>query len=227
MKSLHDMKGVSVIVVAAGEGKRFGDLKQLALLKGRPVLNWSLDRFEAHREVSEIILVLRGEHIAGNRYKSYEKISAITKGGKKRQDSVIAGFSLANPAQADMVLIHDGVRPLVSKELIDRIIAATRDKGAAIPVVPVRDTIKIIEEHKVLQTVDRKRYYNAQTPQGFCYDVLEKALADAKKENFYGSDEASLVERIGIDVFTVDGEDKNLKITTPEDLRIAETYLED
>jgi len=221
------MSEVSVIIVAAGEGRRFGSSKQFALLKGKSVLDWCLEKFESHKIVSNIILVLPDDTQQAKYIDCYKKVSAVTRGGKMRQDSVLSGFHHVNPKKADIVLIHDGVRPLINKSLIDRVIKAVQKRGAAIPVIPVEDTVKLIEAKRVLRTVDREKLYRVQTPQGFSYSVLEAAFNKAKEEDYCVSDEAALVERMGGEVMAVPGDRLNIKITTPEDLRIAEAIIED
>ncbi len=221
------MKNVSVIVVAAGEGKRFGLPKQFALLRGKSVLDWCLEAFESHEDVSEVILVLKEDAQNTEFTERFRKISSIAQGGDKRQDSVLSGFRKIDPEKARIVLVHDGVRPLVSKELIDRIIEAAQEKEAAVPAVPLMDTVKIVDEQVVTRTLDRDRLFLVQTPQGFLYSTLKVALEESKKDAFYGTDEASLVERIGKKVVVVQGDPKNIKITTPEDIKIAEAFLED
>jgi len=223
------MKRASVIaiIVAAGEGRRFGFSKQFALLRQKPVLEWCLDKFEAHKQVKEIVLVLKDETKKEKLLKRYRKIRAVAEGGEKRQDSVIAGFSQIDPEMAEIVLVHDGVRPLVKSDLISLVIDATMEQGAAVPVIPVEDTIKLIEGKLVCQTLDRSCLFRVQTPQGFSYSVLREALDSAREASFYGTDEAALVERIGKKVSVVQGDPRNIKITTPLDLRLAEALLED
>ena len=221
------MKKITAIIVAAGKGRRFGTIKQSCLLAGKPVLNWSLEKFQAHPEVSEIILVL-GKEMPAEKYPGrYGKISAVVPGGKKRQDSVIAGFSKLNPGGTDIVLIHDGVRPLVSEDLISRIIAAAGENGAAVPVIPLEDTIKKVRGDRVLGTVDRAGLCRVQTPQGFDYSILKSAFEKAAKEVLSSTDEASLVEKLGQDIIAVPGEQRNIKLTTPLDIKIAEVFLAD
>lgn len=220
------MNRVSVIVVAAGEGKRFGFAKQFALIKEKSVLDWCLEKFEAHKQVTDIILVLKEKTKKERFLKRYRKIAAVARGGRKRQDSVMSGFNQINPKKTEIVLVHDGVRPLVEEDLISRVIEAVRTKGAVVPAIPVKDTIKVVEGHKVSRTLDREKLFRIQTPQGFLYSILKKALYKAKEENFYGNDEASLVERVGETVSIVQGDSKNIKITTPEDLRILEAFYE-
>lgn len=223
------MKRASVIaiIVAAGAGRRFGFSKQFALLRERPILERCLDKFEAHEQIKEIVLVLKDETQKEMLFRRYRKIRAVAKGGKKRQDSVLAGFSQIDPERAEIVLVHDGVRPLVESDLISRVIDRTLERGAAVPVIPVEDTIKLIEDKQVRQTLDRSRLFRVQTPQGFSYSVLREALDSAREAGFYGTDEAALVERIGKEVSVVRGDPRNIKITTPLDLRLAEALLED
>jgi len=221
------MSEVTAIIVAAGEGRRFGFSKQFALLGGKPVLDRCLEMFEAHKKVEAIVLVLKDVSLKKEYLKRYRKIVAVAKGGKRRQDSVFSGFRQIDPEKAEIVLVHDGVRSLVSEDLIDRVIEAAREAGAAIPAIPVEDTIKLVEGDEVSRTLDREKLFRVQTPQGFSYLILKAALDKAKEENFYGTDEASLAERIGKKVVVVQGDHKNIKITTLEDLKIAEAFLED
>ena len=221
------MSEVYAIIVAAGEGKRFGFSKQFALLRGKSVLDRCLEKFEAHKKVKAIVLVLKDETQKEKYLKRYRKIAVVTSGGKRRQDSVLSGFRQIDPEKAEIILVHDGVRSLVSEDLIDRVIEATLERGAAVPVIPVEDTIKLVEGKEVSRTLNRTKLFRVQTPQGFFYTILKTALEKAREENFYGTDEASLVERIGKKVSIVQGDLKNIKITTPEDLRIAEALLED
>lgn len=221
------MKNVSAIIIAAGEGKRFGSAKQFALLKGKSVLDWTLETFESHVKVSEIILVVKEDWLREKYMSRYKKLSAVVRGGERRQDSVRAGFDQVKSGKTDIVLVHDGVRPLVSKDLITRVIEAVEREGAVIPVLPLEDTIKRVEAGQVIKTVDRTTLFRVQTPQGFYYSTLERALKKAREHNFYGTDEASLVERIGEKVYIVEGDTLNIKITSPEDMHIAEALLED
>ncbi len=221
------MERVSVIIVAAGRGDRFGSPKQLSLLKGKTVLDWSLEKFESHQAVDEIVLVLDEEQQKEKILGQYKKILAVVKGGEKRQDSVLNGFKRIDPEKAGIVLVHDGVRPLVSPALIDRVIEAALEKGAAIPALPLEDTVKEVTGEEIFRTIERQELCRAQTPQGFSYSVLKKALDKAKEEGYYGTDEASLVERSGEKVYVVPGDPVNIKITVPEDLRVAEAFLGD
>ncbi len=221
------MRGVSAIIVAAGEGRRFGAAKQFAPLKGKTVLDWCLEKFDKHEEVDKIILVLRSDWTGQEYLDRYQKIATIARGGKKRQDSVYSGLSEVDNHETEVVLIHDGARPLVGMELISRVIKATQKKGAVVPVIPVEDTVKWVEGHKVIRTENRKRLFRSQTPQGFSCSLLREAFIHARRDNFSGTDEAALLERMGKEVFVVPGDPKNIKITTKEDLRIAEAFIGD
>ncbi len=221
------MTGVAAIVVAAGEGRRFGSPKQFALLGGRRVLDWSLAAFEGHPRVAEIVLVLPDEALGPRFSSAFPKIKAVVRGGARRQDSVRAGFSMLDRHRTDIVLVHDGARPLVSEALIRRIIREAAAHGAAVPALPVEDTIKEGADGRVVRTVDRAGLFRAQTPQGFAFDVLEEAFRRAAQDGFAGTDDASLVERLGRTVALVAGEPRNIKITTLEDLKWAEEFLHD
>lgn len=220
------MSKVTAIIVAAGEGKRFGSAKQFALLKGKAILDWSLEKFDEHEAIDSIILVL-GRDKPGDEYLArYAKIAAIARGREKRQDSVYAGLSFVDTQRTEIILVHDGVRPLVGKDLIGRVVDAARKNGAVIPVVPLEDTVKRVEGKKVLRTEERRQLFRTQTPQGFSCSLLREAFARAREDHFDGTDEAVLVERLGKDVFVVPGERRNIKITTLEDMKTAEAFIE-
>ncbi|MGB8951912.1 MAG: 2-C-methyl-D-erythritol 4-phosphate cytidylyltransferase [Candidatus Aminicenantales bacterium] len=221
------MNDVTTIVVAAGEGRRFGTLKQFALLKGKPILDWCLEKFEAHVEVDEVILVLPDLRQRQRYMNRYSKISAVVKGGEKRQDSVWEGFRRIDPKKTEIVLIHDGVRPLVSPKTIHRVIEGARKKQAVVPGLVLDETVKEVKEQAVVRTLERERLVRIQTPQAFLYSLLKRSFQKAADEHYYGTDEASLVERLGEKVFILPGDPRNIKITSPLDLRVAEALLED
>ncbi len=221
------MSRVSALVVAAGAGRRFGGRKQFAALRGRPVVEWALEAFQAHGAVDDIVLVLPDEK-DGERYRArFGKITAVVRGGRRRQDSVLRGFRAVAADRAGIVLVHDGARPLVSPALIGRVIAGALKSGAAVPVVPLEDTVKEVRDGRIAATVDRASLVRAQTPQGFLYGLLGQALETARKDGFSGTDESMLVERLGVPVIRVEGDPRNLKITTPLDLEIAEALVDD
>jgi 2-C-methyl-D-erythritol 4-phosphate cytidylyltransferase len=220
------MSRVSAIIVAAGSGKRFGQMKQFVYLRGKPVLEWTLEVFDAHPEVGSIVLVLPDEQDHKHYRMRYGKIIDVVRGGERRQDSVWQGFRLLDETETELVLVHDGARPLVSPALISRIIAEARTAGAAVPVIPLEDTVKEVRENRVVRTVDRSTVFRVQTPQGFLFPVLKKAMDAARRDRFAGTDEAMLAEWAGLPVRAVDGEPRNIKITTPLDLKIAEALLD-
>lgn len=221
------MSRTTAIIVAAGEGRRYGETKQFAFLKGKSVLVRCLEKFQLHRDVDSIVLVL-GKGRSGKEYLDrFNKISRIAEGGESRQDSVYSGLSCVESDQDGIVLVHDGARPLVGLDLIGRLIESTREKGAVVPVVAVEDTIKCVEANRILRTEDRTRLFRAQTPQGFACSLLKEAFAQAFLDDFEGTDEAVLVERMGKDVFVIPGDRCNIKITTKQDMKIAEAFIED
>jgi len=221
------MSNVTAIIVAAGEGKRFGSSKPYAVLKGKRILDHSLETFDRHPGIFDMVLVLRETGQKAFFLDRYAKLKTVVKGGERRQDSVLSGFQHIDPARTDIVLVHDAARPLVKAELIDRIIDATKAKGAAIPVLPVSDTVKRIDGNRVLRTIDRQGLYCIQTPQGFSCEILGRAFEEVLEDSRTYTDEAALVEKLGVDVFAVPGDPKNIKITVPGDLKIAEAFIED
>jgi 2-C-methyl-D-erythritol 4-phosphate cytidylyltransferase len=240
---------VFVIVPAAGLGTRMGPTsaaktkkrapsKQFKELGGIPILIHTLRKFVACPEVYEIIVALRKNEIAGFRAqleKQYPEILnkrlQIVEGGEHRQDSVASALAAVAADGDDIVLVHDGVRPFVTPEIIAKVIAAARKHGAAIAGMPAMDTVKQVERTAegalIKATIPRASIVMAQTPQGFCYDILKKAFDEAAADGFLGTDEASLIERAGHPVAVVMGSPRNLKITTPTDLELAEFYLKE
>jgi 2-C-methyl-D-erythritol 4-phosphate cytidylyltransferase len=214
--------GLTVVVVAAGESRRFGPNKLFQSLDGRPVLDWSLTACERSPLVAEIILVVseacrpRTSRLVARR--GYRKLRTIVPGGRRRQDSVWNGLQEA--AGADWVAIHDAARPFLNDDLIERTLAAARQRGAAIAAVPVKDTVKLVGTHGAIeQTPARSGLWAAQTPQIFRYASLVAAFR--ANDGRDATDDAELVERLGQPVAVVMGSYDNLKITTPEDLHLA------
>lgn len=226
MKTANEEK-VGAIIVAAGEGRRFGGRKQFFELKGRPLLHWTLDKFNAHPEVTDIILVLPPGKETFPHLEAWPKLQAVVVGGPTRLSSVQAGFQALTKMPTEVVLVHDGVRPCFTPHLISRVINQVRKHGAAIPVWPIEETVKEVAQGQVRRTIDRSHLYVAQTPQGFYYSLLAKALAWAREHQVESTDEASLIEQMGIVVTAIPGERRNIKVTTPEDLIIAEALVED
>jgi 2-C-methyl-D-erythritol 4-phosphate cytidylyltransferase len=213
------MMRVVALIPAAGRGRRMGSQKTKAFLPlgGIPLLTHTLQKFAACSQVDEIFaLVPAGDLPLWNEEilhrPDLKKVSRILPGGPERQDSVYGGLK-AIEGQADFVIIHDGVRPFVSPELIERILRATRRHK------------EISGEGEVLRTLDRDRLWIIQTPQSFDLGLIIRAHVKAREEGFYGTDDASLVERLGIPVRIVEGSRLNFKITTPEDLILGEALL--
>jgi 2-C-methyl-D-erythritol 4-phosphate cytidylyltransferase/2-C-methyl-D-erythritol 2,4-cyclodiphosphate synthase len=221
-----------VIVPAGGAGKRLKaqKAKQYLLLDRVPVLVHTLKVFQQAEIIDEIILVLPPDDVASahkqliNKY-SLTKITAVVAGGKERQDSVRNGL-FAITGKCDIVLIHDAVRPFVIQELIHQVVAAAKSFGAASVGVKAKDTIKETKKNNlVAATIPRQNLWLTQTPQAFKFELLKKAYKAAYDKKFYGTDDASLVERIGKKVKIIEGSYENIKITTPEDMMIAEALM--
>lgn len=226
------MKTVAIIP-AGGAGKRLGleVAKQYLLLDSSPMLVHTLRVFQMTEMVSAVVLVVPKEDEASVQKQIVEKygltkVISIVAGGRERQDSVRNGLQ-AVPGTCDVVIVHDGVRPFVTPDMVRRVVAAAAEYGAASIGVPAKDTIKeTTVENIVTTTLPRQNLWQTQTPQAFRYDVLCRAYAEAQRDHFYGTDDASLVERTGVKVRMVTGSHENIKITTPEDLLMAEALME-
>ena len=216
------MSRTAAVIVAAGSGARFGGPKQYALLGGHPLVDWSCEAFQNHPRVDDIVLVLPETSAKADYVRRFPKIIDVVSGGARRQDSVGAGVERLDGRHMGLVLVHDGARPLVPADVIDRVLAAAKKNGAAVPVICFEDTLKEIDGDRVVRTLERGRLGRVQTPQGFAYDLLRRALAAASEAGISGTDEASLVERLGETVAVVPGDPRNIKITTPLDLITAE-----
>jgi 2-C-methyl-D-erythritol 4-phosphate cytidylyltransferase len=221
------------IVPAAGLGRRMGGQKKTYLaLAGLPVLTHTLRALEACAAITAIIVVTTpGDEEFCLREviepAGIRKVTAVLPGGKTRQDSVAIGLASvpAIAETASVVIVHDGARPLVTIDIIERTIAAAETKGAAIAAVRVKDSIKEVSEGVVTKTLARDTLYAVQTPQAFDRELLRRAHKRASEDGFIGTDEASLVERLGVEITVVEGSYENIKITTPEDLLVAESIL--
>ena len=221
---------VTAIIAAGGRGDRFGGElpKQLMPLGGRPILQRSVDAFVLHERITDVIVALPSDLIinAPPYLCGRPKSIAIVEGGARRQDSVARAFSRISPA-AEIVVIHDAARPLVSSVLIERTIDAAVAHGAAVAALPATDTLKRANERRfVVDTLPRRDVYLAQTPQAFRATLLQQVLASAHGAD-EATDEAALVERAGHQVHLVDGDPRNLKITTGDDLAMAECFVRD
>ena len=219
------------IIAAAGAGTRMASdrPKQFLLLAGKPVIFHTLKVFEECDSIDEVILVLPAAESAGflslaGKY-GVRKLARVVGGGATRADSVKRGLMAIRSATAEIVAVHDGVRPFVTAEEIDAVVAAAQTDGAAILVAPVTDTIKQVSDGRVVQTLDRGVLRRALTPQCFRYDVLRQAYQAADVTDPSVTDESVLVEKLGIPVSIVEGSSRNIKITTAQDLAIAEAIL--
>ena len=222
---------VSVIFPAAGQGRRMkaGKNKVLLELGGKPILQRTLESFSGLPEVGELIVVTGREDMAEVRAMLEGAVGLkpwqLTEGSTERQYSIRNGLRLVSQ-EAELVLVHDAARPLISPAVIQRVIAGARQFGGAIAAVPEKNTVKIVnDEGMVVSTPPRKNLWAVQTPQGFKKAVLLDANEMAETEGFLGTDDASLVERIGLPVKVVEGDYRNIKITTPEDMVTAEAFL--
>ncbi|MDR1871682.1 MAG: 2-C-methyl-D-erythritol 4-phosphate cytidylyltransferase [Deltaproteobacteria bacterium] len=221
---------VAAVVVAAGSGTRFGGSrpKTLELLAGKPVVVWALEAFARHPQVLEIVLVVPAKK--EELFRATVQLDfplKIVPGGLYRIQSVARGFKATDP-NSKICLIHDGARPLVTVNEIDEVIQMVEAKGAAILAAPALDTLKsVAHDGSIIKTVDRRGVWRAQTPQGFTREILEKALTLGLEDPEMATDEAILVERlVGAKVFVVPGSERNIKITTPQDLALAESLAQ-
>lgn len=233
---------VIVIIPAAGLGTRMsppvpgkGKTKQFTELNGTPILIHTLRKFASSAAVSQIVVALRATEIDEFRARLEKEKDILRKpvelveGGEHRQQSVANALARISAAADDIVLVHDAVRPFVNEDIINQVVQATRKYGAAIAGTPAVDTIKQVDRTSegalITSTIPRERVVMAQTPQGFRYHILKKAFDEAEADGFLGTDEASLVERSGGEVAVVMGSPRNIKITTPSDMELAEFFL--
>ena len=220
------------IVVAGGRGVRFGGdrPKQFLEVHGSPIIIHTLRQFERCREIGSVVVVLPAEETAGfqsliDKF-ALRKVTQVVAGGATRAQSVKQGLAAID--EAEVVAVHDGVRPLVMPDEIDQVVRAARETGAAILVASVADTIKEVRNNRVIKTLPRVSLRRAATPQCFQIDILRRAYDELAKLEAAGievTDDSFLVERLGIQVATIEGVERNIKITKQEDLAFAELFL--
>ncbi len=222
------------LIPAAGMGKRMGASinKQYLQLNGLPIVARTISVFENSSLIDSIYLVIPEAEIPYCRKHvveacGFKKVVEIVPGGKERQNSVMNGLSAMRNrvSDNDIILIHDGVRPLVTEAILRESIAVARNRDGALVAVPVKDTIKSVHNGIVQSTPVRENLWQAQTPQSFRYGVIHAAHLSAAADGFCGTDDSSLIERTGGKVYIINGDYRNIKITTPEDLILAETFL--
>ena len=228
--------GTRMAPVPSGKSKKSPPSKQFTELGGAPILMHTLRKFAASAEVSEIYVALRENEIAGFRERLQKEGKDILRkkvelvvGGEHRQQSVANALAAVSAAADDIVLVHDAVRPFVTEEIVKEVIEGVKKHGAAIAGMPAVDTVKQVERTAdgalITATIPRERVVMAQTPQGFRFELLRKAFDEATADGFMGTDEASLLERSGREVAVVMGSPRNIKITTPSDMELAEFFL--
>lgn len=226
------MKRVVALIPAAGRGRRMGGElpKASLLLDGIPLLKHTLQKFEPCRQINEVIPLVPPEEVSFWEQEiikrgEFKKVRRLLGGGEERQDSVYLGLQ-AIAGEAEIILIHDGARPFVTYELIARSLQETENFPAVVTAWPAEDTIKEVSpRQEVVKTLERSSLWIIQTPQVFIYSLIFYAHEKARQENFLGTDDASLVERLGIPVRVIEGSRFNFKITTPEDLLLGEALL--
>ena len=229
LRNALPLKKCGTVIVAAGSASRMGGIdKVMATLDGEPMIRRTVRAFQECDAVSEIVIVTRPDLIQPitQLCRAYHKVRTVVAGGGSRQESVQLGLKeLSKDIQ--LAAIHDGARPLISFAVIDRSIRAAHTYGAAAPAIAVKDTIKTVEGGIVMNTPDRSKLRAVQTPQVFDIDLLKGALQKAFEDGAEVTDDCSAVERLGMKIKIVEGDERNLKVTTPMDLKIAEMLLEE
>ncbi|MCR4771035.1 MAG: 2-C-methyl-D-erythritol 4-phosphate cytidylyltransferase [Oscillospiraceae bacterium] len=227
MSLLRKKQKAAAVIVAAGSSTRMGGIDKLtAELCGETVISRTVAAFEQAGEISEIIIVTREDRLEemSALVSRFTKVKKTVRGGKTRTESALAGVAAVSP-RCGIILIHDAARPLVSARLISESAAAAAKYGAALPAIPVKDTVKSVSDGFVERTCDRSVMYLAQTPQAFRAELIKAALSDAVKNGAELTDDCAAAERLGMRPFVTSGDNLNIKITTPEDLLIAEAIL--
>ena len=228
-RKLLPLKNCGAVIVAAGSASRMGGIdKVMAPLGGEPMILRTVRAFQNCDAIASIVIVTREDLIRpiSGLCRDMKKVIAVVAGGSSRQESVHLGLN-ALPKGTKLAAVHDGARPFASQALIDRMVRAGHSFGAAVPAVPLKDTVKTKKNGIVGQTPDRSSLCAVQTPQVFDFDLLRGALAKAEADGAEITDDASAVERMGMTVKIMEGEEQNIKITTPMDLKLARLIWED
>lgn len=217
------------VIVAAGNASRMGGIdKVMAPLVGEPMIVRTVRTFQQCDGIREIVIVTRQDLLVPimDLCHDFDKVKLVVTGGKTRPESVEKGLRALSD-KVKLAAIHDGARPLITWQVIDRVIRAAASYGAAAPAIPVKDTVKVVKGGIVAETPDRSQLKAVQTPQIFDIDLLRTALKKASDDGAQITDDCSAVERLGMSVRMVEGDERNIKVTTPMDLKIAEAFLED
>ena len=228
-RKLLKLKTCGAVIVAAGSASRMGGIdKVMADLGGEPMILRTVRAFQNCDAIASIVIVTREDLIQpiAGLCRDMKKVVAVVAGGGSRQESVHLGLN-ALPKGTKLAAVHDGARPLISWQVIDRVVRAANTYGAAAPAIPVKDTIKVVSGGLVKETPDRATLQAVQTPQVFDFDLLRGALKKAETDGASVTDDCSAVERTGMKIKIVEGDERNLKVTTPMDLKIAELLLEE
>jgi 2-C-methyl-D-erythritol 4-phosphate cytidylyltransferase len=228
-RKLLKLKYCGAVIVAAGNATRMGGIdKVMASLGGEPMIVRTVRQFQECDAIREIVVVTRADLIVPvmDLCHQFTKLTAVVVGGDSRDESVLMGIATLSE-KCKLVAVQDGARPFASWKLIDRVVRAANTYGAAAPVIPVKDTIKVVRGGLVESTPDRSTLRAVQTPQVFDYDLLRSALLLCKRDKIPITDDCSAVEQLGMKIKVVEGDERNIKITTPMDLKIAEMLLED
>ena len=229
MRKVLPLKYCGAVIVAAGTASRMGGIdKVMAPLEGEPMIVRTVRTFQNCDAIKEIIIVTRADLIPkiSSICGKFEKVKAVVVGGKDRAESVRNGLGMLSN-KVKLVAVQDGARPLITEGVIDRTVRAAHTYGAAAPAIPVKDTIKVVEGGIVATTPDRNTLKAIQTPQVFDFDLLKGALKKADQDGAAITDDCSAVELLGYKVKIVEGDERNIKVTTPMDLKIAEMLLEE
>lgn len=229
LREVLPVKYCGAVIVAAGSASRMGGIdKVMAPLGDEPMIVRTVRAFCQCAVIREVVIVTREDLIPEitGLCASYEKVRTVVAGGANRQESVQAGLDALSKS-VRLAAIHDGARPLVTEALIDRTVRAAHTYSAAAPAIAVKDTVKVVNGGLVLATPDRNKLRAIQTPQVFDVELLRGALKKAREENAEVTDDCSAVERLGMSVKIVEGDERNLKVTTPMDLKVARMLLEE
>ena len=228
-RKLIRLQRCGAVIVAAGNASRMGGIdKTVVDLNGKPLIQRTVEAFQNCDAIKEIVVVTREDLLVQvmGLCRDMDKVQAVVTGGANRQESVKAGVN-ALSSKVKLVAIHDGARPMITWEVIDRAVRAANSYGAAAPAIPVKDTIKEARGGVVISTPDRSRLQAVQTPQVFDKDLLLAAMKKVEQEGAEVTDDCSAVELLGMSVKLVQGDERNLKVTTPLDLKIAQMLLEE